>query len=663
MRTTLWLASLGFALLVAAQPAAAQRSADEAPASATVRAELAAVLLNAGRYAEAAHEYGRLVQRDGRNTAYRMGLARALAWGNRHREAEAQLRILAGHRTGDVEVQKLLRSVRANITPTAREAGSWLSESPAYAPYRLALARALVQARRPADALHHYDLLLASRVTSELLREAANAHVAADDRPAAIVLIERHLARSPRDTGLVRLYAGLLAADRRYDAALAQYDLLFDLHPAPDVPVERARIEIQRRDLAAAEADLRRSVALAPTADAFLLLGDVHRWRSSYGEARAAYEAARSLRPRDREVAAAFAQLARDERPAAVPLAVPGEEQGTSVQVSAVHDNAGIDYARVGVRRGFGLRAGFTGSVGVEFRELSERTAVDRLASSGFAVEAAVARAVIHGPFYGAIGVSGAVVHHFGEQVMTAGGIGVRGAYEAWLVALDVSTGPAYPTLLTAASLMPPRLERRDPDDDDDEDDDRRGRGGRGGRGGLRIADSETALGVEPLAERRVTLSAGGPLGHADAAITWQRADISDGNRRSALTLSARYPLTAGFSAIYAGNAISYAQRSQLYWDPDAYVASAVGIAYMRRHVPGISVRVRSLVGAARADASPFLRVATDERGPTSTQLQLNLDSELGYRRGSWDVAAGWAYGRVGTYQRHDATLTVRLMR
>jgi predicted Zn-dependent protease len=55
-----------------------------------VRAELAALLLQSGRYDDAAREYRALVARDTANTAYRLGLVRALAWGDHPREAERE---------------------------------------------------------------------------------------------------------------------------------------------------------------------------------------------------------------------------------------------------------------------------------------------------------------------------------------------------------------------------------------------------------------------------------------------------------------------------------------------------------------------------------------------------------------------------------------------
>ncbi|MGH7466219.1 MAG: tetratricopeptide repeat protein, partial [Longimicrobiales bacterium] len=358
----------------------------------------------------------------------------------------------------------------------------------------------------------------------------------------------------------------LLAADGQFTAALAQNDTLLTMARGPDVLIDRARINIMRGDLPAAEDDLRSSLQIAPTPEAYLILGDVHRWQWEFADARAAYEGARTMNPGDRAVAAAFAQLERDERPAPVGVPAPDEESGWRVHTAALHDNAGIDYVRLGARRGVGLPYGFTASAGVEYRTLHEMTPSEELASHGFAADVALARTATHGSLLGSFGGHAGVVYHLGEDVMTMGGLVLRGGYQAWIAALEIATGPAYPTLLTAASLV------------------------------------SSVAGDGPLRERRLTLSAGGPVGPADAAITWQSADISDGNRRASINLSARYPLAPNFAAVYAGSSISYAERSQLYWDPDGYLSSAAGIGYTNRSLRGFSFAAQALFGLARGE-------------------------------------------------------------
>src|SRR5882762_5990226 len=82
-------------LLAAAAPLAAQRARTSPVRQPTggdrrsqaIRAEYAAVLLQSGRYREAAQEYRTLLASDPRQADYRLALARALAWGGDPREA------------------------------------------------------------------------------------------------------------------------------------------------------------------------------------------------------------------------------------------------------------------------------------------------------------------------------------------------------------------------------------------------------------------------------------------------------------------------------------------------------------------------------------------------------------------------------------------------
>ncbi|HEY0810494.1 MAG TPA: tetratricopeptide repeat protein, partial [Longimicrobiales bacterium] len=157
LRSTCCLIVFTLSLL---HPLAAQRKS-AAPVDATqVRVELAAVLLQSRRYDEAAREYGAILVRQPNNFAARLGLARALAWGERFREAEAELRVLRGQRPRDRDVLTLLRSTRENLEPRAVEAGMWLAEEPNYQPYRVILARALMREGKPREAIGHYEWLL-----------------------------------------------------------------------------------------------------------------------------------------------------------------------------------------------------------------------------------------------------------------------------------------------------------------------------------------------------------------------------------------------------------------------------------------------------------------------------------------------------------------------
>src|SRR5690242_19381658 len=113
---------------------------------ADARAELAAALLAAQRYPEAADEYRRLIALEPGSRDHRLGLARALLWGDRPREAEQLLRGLRAGAPGDTVVLGLLHAAREGYDPSVPEARNWVAEESAYAPYRLAYARALMNA-------------------------------------------------------------------------------------------------------------------------------------------------------------------------------------------------------------------------------------------------------------------------------------------------------------------------------------------------------------------------------------------------------------------------------------------------------------------------------------------------------------------------------------
>ena len=80
------LLAAGFCLtasLASAQRVKRSSRAPAAPNGSAVRAELATVLLQSGRYDEAAREFRVLLAADPNNFEYRLGLAHALAWAPR----------------------------------------------------------------------------------------------------------------------------------------------------------------------------------------------------------------------------------------------------------------------------------------------------------------------------------------------------------------------------------------------------------------------------------------------------------------------------------------------------------------------------------------------------------------------------------------------------
>lgn len=135
-RAVLLGASLSFfsTLAQAQQPRRTNRAAPVASTNAAVRAELATVLLQSGRYDEAAREFRLLLVRDPNNFEYRLGLARALAWGEHPRDAEHEIVQLLAKRPNTPGLDSLLRAVRDAYDPRAVDAAQWVTSDPYYAP-------------------------------------------------------------------------------------------------------------------------------------------------------------------------------------------------------------------------------------------------------------------------------------------------------------------------------------------------------------------------------------------------------------------------------------------------------------------------------------------------------------------------------------------------
>lgn len=600
--------------------------ANPATSSSAVRAELAAVLLESGKYSDAAREYRWLVQTDARNTAHRFGLVRALAWGGSYREAEQHLRTLSAQRPGDPNVEELQQLVRTNLVPHSGEARQWVYERPNYAPYRIALARALVRERQPRAAIVEYDMLLAANPTPAVLRELGDAYAAAKDRAGGITRARAFVARAPADTGFRLALADLLAADRQFDAAIAQSDTVLSFSRTHATLVSRARINIARGDLGGVERDLIEALAIKQTPEAYLLLGDTYRWRGEFGRARTAYGYARTMKP-DRTVTAAFAQLARDERAVLAFEPAPVAEQGWQTNATINGDNAGVHYSTLEFRRGFGFGSGFVGSASMEVRQLREDNAVAQGALGGYAAELGVAHEAITGAFLGRLGASaGLVFHPLAETVPTAS-FAVTARYFAWSASFDVSTGPAYPSLRTIASVIP------------------------------------LGTGSKPLTAFASAVSLAGPLGVADIAAGVRHAELSDRNRRRELQAYARLPMTPALSAIYWGSTIAYTQPSDMYWSPQGYSSNSLGLELAARQLRGWSVIARALPGVASTGNSPFVRSAAADTSSRRLRFQISTGAELAYRRPSWESAITFGWGRIASYSRTEASARITLAR
>jgi Flp pilus assembly protein TadD len=608
------------------------RTNTSASSNASVRAELAGVLLQSGKYSDAAREYRTLVSTDSRNTEYRLGLIRALAWGERYREAEEQLSLLPSSRRDDSDVEQLERLVRGNLEPPSFEAQRWVAERPHYAPYRVALAHAWVREHHPGWAIAQYDTLLATNPTPALVRDLADAYAAANNRAGGITRLREFVARAPADSGYRLALADVLASDRQYAAAIAETDTVLSYGRTPGALMTRARIDIASDDLVSAERDLNDALALKPTPEAYLLLGDTYRWRGEFGKARTVYQYARVMK-KDRTVTAAFAQLARDERSVLTFEPASAADEGWQTSVTADGDNGGIHYSTVDFERGFQVGSGFVGGASMQILQLSEMSAVAHGTSAGYATNVGLSREGIAGAFYGRVGATAGLIFHPIASTVPAASLALTGRYYAWSASFDMSSGPAYPSLRTLASVIP------------------------------------SGEGSRPLTELNRAFSLAGPVGPVDIAVGLRRADISDSNRRNELEAYGRLPVTPVMSLVYWGNSIAFALPTANYWSPQHYASNALGLELAARQLRGLSLVARLLPGVASTDDSPFTHTGNTNPGgrasPNAQRLrfQISTGGELDYRRPGWETGLGFDWGRIANYSRTSLSFHLSLNR
>ena len=597
------------------------------------------MLLQAGRYSEAAREYRALLARSPHNTSYRLNLARALAWGERHREAEPLLRDLHREMPRDGEILSMLHSARANLEPSAADVVGWLGDEPDYTPYRVALARALAREQRPRLAIEQYERLLAMGPSADttlpsvalLRRELVEAYVAAGERADGIRVVRTALAASSADTALRRDLAELLTADHQYGAAIAQYDTMLVATPTARLFTDRARLHLARNDRAAARGDLASSLRIAPSVDAYLMLGGLHRDAGDYKEAKRVYEAAKSLGGDSvpSSVAAALAQLSRDERPAVALVPTIGEDPGWTVGVDGAADNLGVQVMDAIARRAINAGQAVI-SLGAESAALREHSSFRSTSLVGGGASVGLASQFATGSVLVRVGGEAGVLAFGGVRAIPEASASAAIWQGAWEGSLSVAHSAGFRSTFTTTSLVP-------------------------------------AAG-DPLTEESVGGAIAGPLGAADVALSLQRSRFSDGNSRVTLQAYTRYALGSNLFAVYSGTSQQFAQRSTRYWDPLMYSAHAAGIELAERELYGWSYAVRFLPGIAAS--REIDRRATSLGVPDETfgdvirrnALTLGASGDATYRSRAWELAGALSFGRgrAGDYQRLGATVTVR---
>ncbi|HEU4997148.1 MAG TPA: tetratricopeptide repeat protein [Gemmatimonadaceae bacterium] len=500
----------------------------------------------------------------------------------------------------------------------AREYRALLRNDPRNRSYRMNLARALAWGQRFEEAEAELRVLSVQQPGSASIASLLLTVRQAMSPSAEIAAT--WAAERPGSPDYRRILARALARDGRHEEAVAQYDTLIAQQRTAGLFLERAYINIERRNHAAAESDLNAAIATRPNAEALVLLADLRRWRGDLGSAHALYTRAHQLSPNSAAVAAGFAQLARDERPAAAFLPQVSDGPGWQTASTATTDNLGALLTTVAARRGF-EHGPIGGSAGAKLLRLTDRTAVADKAL-GYGADVALAGEATHRELFARARASVGFVNNPQADAVPDASFTLAAWVRAWGAALEASTGPAYPSLVTLASFLP-------------QDD-----------GSL-------------LTERSATISIAGPIQRLDIAARRQVSAFSDGNARSSLEAFARYPIVPQVSLLYAGSSIAFAQPSTQYWDPARYVSHSIGAEYAVRSTRGLSAALRILPGLAWANERPL-------SGPDSIVQRrgslLSAGAEFGYRGESWELTTvfGYSRGRAGDYERYDGRIQAR---
>jgi hypothetical protein len=209
--------------------------------------ERARVLAWAERYSDAADALGTLPPAPADSTADDHGVQRAryLWWSGREREADSLLSVIRAAHPDLAEAAELQALIRPSVEPALAVAGRWVAEQPEDPWVNLWLARALVEDRRAAEALAHYRRALGEPGTldPDVLLEAAGVALGADSLAFAGELLSLYLRDvNPPDWQTRLRLARAYSWGGRYGAAEAQYRIVLEQAPSPDVRLELARM-------------------------------------------------------------------------------------------------------------------------------------------------------------------------------------------------------------------------------------------------------------------------------------------------------------------------------------------------------------------------------------------------------------------------------------
>lgn len=305
--------------------------------------ERARVLAWAERWEEAAAALAEAT--DTADTEAVLERARYLWWGSRPLEADSLLSSLLEREPGLEAALALQDEIRPGIDASVDVAQRWAAERPDDAQTRLWLARALVEAGRPEDALPHYRRALTGEgaVSPDVLLEAAGVALGVDaldfaaehfrryldevdpyDREVRLRLA-RTLAWSARWTEAEARYrealtaiestelrlelARMLADAGRYEDAIVEYRRVLEARRSREVRRELVDVLAQAEEYAAAVRELDRVMETDPDPALLEMKADLLALMDRYGEAADVLATVLERRPDDHELRLRRARL------------------------------------------------------------------------------------------------------------------------------------------------------------------------------------------------------------------------------------------------------------------------------------------------------------------------------------------------------------------
>lgn len=598
-----------------------------------LRADLARELAWSNRNAEAAVHWRVLVARHPDDRGMRLALGQALAWSDAAAEAEPLLDALLAEAPGDSAVRALLRGVRGQLEPTPEVAARWVAQDPDYLPFRIGYARALDRTgRSDADA---WDRVLADTATVALLSEAAGSAAAIPDSVRSASLLGRAVAMAPADRSLRERWAEALAWSGDRPGAIREYGVLIAARDDAKLRLARGRLLVWEGSLRAGEADLERSAELAPTYEAFALLGDLLRWRGDYTAARSMYMQALALRPGDEAVMASLVATRDAERLAraasVASTATDTDAPGWALSSRYAEDNTGFLYGAVRVARAVTIGRSTVVGLAAEQRRISQRFARARsrwLTGYTFGVSGS------HDMGFLRVAGNAGLARHALVRDVPYGALSATLRRRGASLTAEASQTTAYEQLWAMRTLVD--------------------------------WEAVAQFAPRPLMARTLAVRGAMPIGRAGVEVSVERTRLGDGNARIGGTVAARAPIGGGVSAIYSGGALAYSEAAGAYWAPRRYDAHAAGLEYSVPLARGVRVQARVMPGVVRADERAR-GLRGQPVGATSWAPQVTAGGDLVVERSRWSaaVSAGFGQGARGDaaqqgYRAMSGAITLR---